>query len=377
MFKLGEDVRNEASEDRATKDLLRALAIWKYVTTSMVVALLISACLMLGSESGFRIRDLLLGLAGSALAAVALSLYYDVFMRRQQSLEAKLQSAALLKDYAFNILGSRAAEVLSSEGAVRLLTSLLKRPDVIRELAVAAGATGSAERDSLSDYLKPLVTPPRFTKVSVNNRLTLSTTSEDAYMWSCRERFILDKSVNSFRILVTDSNDTAIALCRDQRIDCLILLSARTGGVEKWVREHLNVEGHANTEGRGRPVRIELHSLDSAVSASDMANNFRLLEARIVDDGVETVVTLHFDQELSLIDPYFYWATDSYMYVEEILIDYHGIVGHPLVNSVSVLSFCASPLLRITHDKSRCVVRADVGALLAAGEGMQIIWRKQ
>jgi hypothetical protein len=361
---------NSQDPDQETKALLQSVWLSKYIVTVLLLVVLLFGVIHFSDGHGFGVKELLLELAGASLAAVALSLYYDIFMQRQQRLELKLQRTELLRDYAVTVLGPGIAHILTKPQLGALLKELLKRPHFIDDLAHASGVASLEEARAMTEYLQPLIEPPRFHKVNVSNKLTLDPSDQSKYRWSCRERLTLNQNVNSFRILITDQNDIAIKLCRPQRIDCLILLSEKAGGLSGWGQHQLSVTARCGT----RDIPVSLKKMDGLEKVpKNAAASFLMFEASTPSEETAIVVTIEFDQSLSLDDPYFYWATDAAMYVEEISIDYNDLIH--IIGDVSVLSFCASSSLVVTHKPDRGIVRAEVGSFLSAGEGIEIVWR--
>ena len=92
-----------------------------------------------------------------------------------------------------------------------------------------------------------------------------------------------------------------------------------------------------------------------------------------VDDGA--TVSLSFTVPMPLEEGYFFWSVDRNAFVRSVVIDYRDVVKE--IANVFIVEFCASPGLRVSHERARGVYRADCEGWFLVGHGIMMKWSSQ
>lgn len=305
-----------------------------------------------------------------------ITVFFDFFMKRAQNKQSLLEQELLLSQLSSDLFKKVDVSSLSESEINNLLDKLFSRDDFLDYLSFLLCHDKVKSSSIVNSYLSPFRQGIHLDDVILRSKLIYF--SDSQYMWSMTHEFKINDSENKINLLVTKSPEVAnYVISSTYRCDHLVLLSDNINSdFDDFVNNNLNISYEVlcnNVWDSRDTIKYEAESSDISSKEKGLLKDSLLLTIEFPNLCKEHRISISYEQLLSVKDPYFYNAATSYVFANEIIIDYSGISNY--IGKVSALSFVSSPSSKLTHNESTKEVRQKVYGLLQPGEGALIVWR--
>ncbi len=206
---------------------IRKITFLKYVIIALMIVAGGSPLLFLSPEVGSNVRALAETALYSGLGAFCLSILNDVVLKAETDEVTKLDRVEFARTFARDFFLEHADNAITSDTLLRLMSSEIRRSDVVRALASLITSDEELRNTVERSYLEPLHRPPRFKSVSATSILQISTPATGNYIWDCKQSMITLVPVSEFRVFVCCDNSVAMKVESSTRAtDFVVLLSS-------------------------------------------------------------------------------------------------------------------------------------------------------
>jgi hypothetical protein len=358
--------------------LVKKLLVYKYVfiiTLTTFVSFIIWHYL----RPEITAKDVTITFLAAVVTAFLLSIFYDLFTKKEHTLQSELDRQRLLAHFANSLWAVVDLDAISPEQKELLAKRFLQNRETMEALArVISGHVGS---QFLFTHLLNLWKGNILCDVEVSNTLSVDKAADGVYYLDFVQRFTLPRGEKEdIFVLFSCDNDFFNSLVTSPVvIDCMVCVSESDwSGITDLLR-FLRLKSARTIDG----VR-ETKDIAFTEISSDRLQK-RLGKAPADSGKIRGFVfrlppNFHLHQYVfsykimnSLNDPYYYWFAENPMLVKSITIDYSGL--RRSVGLVSANCFIGNYSCDPMHDQEHGVYRIDVDGLVWPGQGALIVWR--
>jgi hypothetical protein len=367
----------DAGATPSASDLVRRILFYKYVL-AVVLILVVSAVLWVDFRNEVATKDVLIGLIAPAVTALLLSIFYDLFTKREEAIRNDEDRKVTLREFSEKLWEQVDLDLIPRDQKERIVRRFIANPEIMK--LFGGILVGPRDGEFLIGHLANLSKGRALRDVEVVNKL-VADDHEDTYALEFTQHFSVSREgKETFLILFSSDNELFNSLAaRPLGVDAMV-------GVSEVDWKHLDQRIHSMKVKASRAVEghrdsqdlqvIELRGEELTRHLGGLAvgrQRVRGFSAALPKESENYHFTFSYSVRNSLADPYYSWFAENPMFVRSVTIDYSGIQHR--VGRVSANCFIGSYTSEPEHDLVRGVYRVQVDGLVWPGQGALVIWR--
>ena len=164
----------------------RSTLLYKYLLLVILIVVVGLVSSYDPTKQTFQFASIFDHMLAGVVATLLLSIVYDVFTKRQQTLEANVDREILLQQLSREVFLCRGVDALTSDDLKALTKQLTADDQFLRSLAEVTAGSSSFALNMLNAYFRPLWRRSGTEFHAWDNRLIPDPSNHAAYLWKSR-----------------------------------------------------------------------------------------------------------------------------------------------------------------------------------------------